>query len=230
MQRQAFFEAKRKGKVEKLALLVVGFGGTIAGYREPIASLRATGYDVVAFEYDTTVLSNGDPKALLSLIDTITTAINSLAKGYDELLCTGASLGAYIAFNVQRRLDKAKIGIYATAGISVSHVIFTTRVFRAVKKAFLANGYAEGMLLRAWKGIEILEDAGMDNSKSLLIVMGKRDRIVRYKTASAAMERWRHNGTRVCYFGIPGIGHALTIRWYRHHLDKLLQKHQEAFS
>jgi len=206
----------------KLACLVAGYGGKIKSYHKAVEALRSAGYDVIAFEFSRSVLENGNPDDLLGLITKISKEAEDIGSRYQEILCCGVSLGAYIAFNIQRRIRKAKSGMYGTAGISVSHAIFTARIFSRVRKEFISSGYDEIALRNKWESIEILEDAGIDRSKSLVIVMGRLDRIVKYRTASKIMECWVSQGTRVRYFGLKNRVHAQTISWYKNNLSKLL--------
>ncbi|MCA9347110.1 alpha/beta hydrolase [Candidatus Saccharibacteria bacterium] len=216
------FYSNEDSKTDTLACLVAGFGGRLKSYQKAIQALLNAGYDVIAFEYDRNVLDSGNPDDLLNLVESITKEVEGRASSYERVVCCGVSLGAYISFNVQRRIDNAKTGIYGTAGISVSHAIYTAKIFRKVRSKFVGNGYDEASLRKKWESIEILDDAGIDSTKSLKIVMGKMDKIVRYRSASRVMDGWKDNGTKVSYFGLNGRGHTLTISWYKNNLSKLL--------
>lgn len=212
-----------KANTGKIACLVCGFGGRIRTYSNAINALMSAGYTVVAYEYEEDVFSKGNPLLLPELINEITADFKKQSANYSSILTTGVSLGAYIAFNVQRRIPAAKHGIYGTAGISVAHAIFTAKVFRKFRTTFEKNGFTERLLEDTWKDIEILSDLELDDSKSLVIIMGGLDRIVRYKTASQMMEAWKNRGIKVEYYSKRGLGHATTIHWYKRHLRKLLE-------
>jgi len=207
---------------DKIACLVCGFGGNIASYSKAIKALKSAGYDVVAYEYTDKVFTEGDPNYLLSVIQQISDDFALKSTKYKNVLAAGVSLGAYIAFNVQRRNPNIKQGVYGTAGISVAHAIFTAKVFGRFRKKFIANGYTEMSLEKVWKDIEILEDLDLAKDKSIVIVKGGMDRIVRYKTASKMMDTWKARGINVEYFAKRGLGHAMTIGWYKNHLHELL--------
>lgn len=218
---------KAEEKPILLACLVAGYTGVFKDYTKAVKSLRDSGYDVILFEFDNEVLDGGNPALLPNLIRDITEVVTEEAQNYESVLCAGVSLGAFIAFNVQRNIPKAKVGVYGTAGMSVAHAILTARFFRSIKKRYLANGFNEQDLKDQWADIEILDDAKLDESQSMLIVMGKQDRLVRFNKASKAMDKWKANGSRVDYFGKLGLGHATTIYWYKNNLDKLLSRVQE---
>jgi hypothetical protein len=210
---------------QKIACLVCGLSGKINQYRKAVKALNQAGYSVVVYEYDLDIFAAGDPSLLPALIQQITDDFAKHSASHKEVLATGVSLGAYIAFNVQRRNAKIKRGLYGTAGISVAHAIFTARVFRSFRRKFEAHGYTERSLRTAWQDIEILEDLEFEPEKSIVIVMGGLDRIVRYKTASRMMDAWRRRGIQAEYFPKKGLGHGTTIWWYKNHLGDLLRKY-----
>lgn len=219
------FESTPKPQV--LACLVAGYTGKFKDYAKAVKSLQNAGYDVILFEYDNEVLDGGNPELLPNLISGITEVVTKESETYESVLCAGVSLGAFIAFNVQRNIRKAKVGVYGTAGMSVAHAVFTARFFRKMKDLYIANGFSEQDLKNRWADIEILDDAKLDKSQSMLIVMGKQDRLVRFEKASNTMDKWKTKGSRVDYFGKHGLGHTTTIMWYKNNLDKLLSRVQE---
>lgn len=215
---------------DKIACLVCGLGGKITTYLKAVDALNKAGYSVVIYEYDESVVALGDPELLPKLISEIADDFNEQSEPYADAMATGVSMGAYIAFNVQRRNPKVKHGVYGTAGISVAHAIFTAKVFRKYRTQFERKGYTEQSLEHTWKDIEILSDLELDDNKSLLVVMGSIDRIVRYKTASRMMDDWKKRGIKAEYFSKKGLGHALTIRWYKNNLGSLLKSYDNKIS
>lgn len=216
-------KAYGSGEKAKIACFVVGYKGQIRYYQKAIHELLKAGYDVVAYEYTRDVFEAGEPQVLIDIITFICDDFIKRAKKYDEAACAGVSLGAFIAFNVQRKLKKAKLGLYGTAGIPVSHALFTAKPFRPIRKAFEANGQTEKSLKKAWKHLEILDDPGLAKDQALVIVMGKQDRVVHYKKSVAVMETWKQNGTRVHYFAKRGRGHLTTILWYKKHMGTMIE-------
>jgi esterase/lipase len=211
------------GEKNKIVCLVTGYKGKISGHQRAAHALLMAGYDVVVYEYDRDVFDAGDAKILLTIVEEINADFKVKAKKYKEAACAGVSLGALIAFNVQRHMPKAKLGLYGTAGIPVSHAIFTSKPFRGLKKAFVANGYTEKSLRKAWTELEILDDPGVKKDQAFVIVMGKMDRIVPYKKSSKIMDTWKANGTNVHYFAKRGKGHIATIAWYKKNLGTMLE-------
>jgi len=219
---QFFRSSANDGK--RLACLVVGFTGRINQYKKATDTLLTAGYDVVAFEYDNDVLDKGNPELLTTLVGDVADSLKAYLPSYKKVICTGVSLGAYVAINVQRRLPDVVYGIYGTAGVPVSHVVFTAPVFRKIKKAFVANGFTEKSLLAAWQRTDETKVVGVRTDQSMLVVLGKRDRILPYKIAVEVLDGWGRQGPRVDHFGLMGRGHGLTIRWYKNNLGRLLER------
>lgn len=207
----------------KLACLVAGFAGKIRHFNKAIHDLQVAGYDVVAFEYDNDILDKGESQPLHDVVAYITKRLEKLAPDYNEVLCTGVSLGAYIAVNVQRNCKFVTRGVYGTAGVLVSHVVFHAPVFIKIERAFVAKGFTEASLREAWLPLESRAPL-LDKNQKLFIVLGGRDRIVRHDVAVDVLDDWIRQGVHVRYFTKPTLGHSTTIRWYKNHLGDLLAR------
>ncbi len=221
--RSVFFEAIGP-RNNQLVCYVVGFTAKVNQFKYSIKKLQKRGYDVMAFDYDNAVLLDGDPQKILDLMDHITEHIEEKADKYDSIICMGVSLGAFIAFNVQRRIPKALVGAYATAGIAVSEGIFWMKTFEPVRDALIKNGYNKEKLAEVWKEIEIREGDRLLNDKSFVIVNGTIDRVVDYKAATKQMKSWHDEGVKVKLFRKRGLGHTATILWYIFNTDKMLNR------
>jgi predicted esterase len=196
---QFFHSPKPNGA---LASVISGLGGTIESYEPAILSLQSRGFDVIAFQYDRSVFTAGDPSLMPNLIDDITAKVAYAGENYERIVSCGASLGAFIGFNVQRNLKKATQGIYGTAGIPIS------RVLRSV-----------------WHNIEIdPKKSGLRANQSLIMVNGKMDRIINFSDAERVMDSWKNNGDRVEFHGMNYRGHLATIKWYKQNMHVLLNR------
>jgi hypothetical protein len=204
---------------------VVGYGGNISSYTPAIKQLQRLGYDIRIYEYTKTVFTLGNPEILLQIIDRITIEIEALSINYEEVVCMGVSLGSFIAFNVQKRISNAFYGVYADAGISVAHAIYTARVFRKVALAFTTNGYTEETLSKAWHLIDIKpkDPYKLATDKSLTIFTGLSDRVVNAKVAKTNMDIWNAHGTRVKFITKRGFGHLTMGIWFIRNAGKALK-------
>ncbi len=212
-----------------LVCYVVGYGGSKNSYTSAVNQLQSLGYDIRIYEYTKTVFTLGNPKILLDIIDTITNEIETLSNDYDEVVCMGVSLGSFIAFNVQKRISKAFYGVYADAGISVAHAIYSARVFRKVALSFSAKGYSEDTLSKEWDLIDIKpnDPYKLAADKSLTIFNGSSDRVVNAKVAKINMEVWKSEGTRVNFILKSGYAHFTTGVWFIRNTDKALKIAEE---
>jgi esterase/lipase len=206
----------------RAAVLVCGFSGKISHFNKPITFLAQQGYRVIAYEYDTTLFSNGDPSRILTLIDDISNDVKCEIASASELVFCGVSLGAFIAFNLQRKaLPQKSIGIYGTAGVALSYCIFHARAFRGARTDFEKAGINEISLRNYWASVEILANSAPSNTMPILCANATRDRIVNYQVATATYDTWKRAGYRVITKKVVGIGHVLAIQWYKRNFASL---------
>ena len=219
-----FFKSTAKIKQKELVCYVVGFTGKVSQFKYSIGKLNRRGYDVLAFDYSNNILLKGNPQLIRDVIDHITGLTEERAEQYDGVICMGVSLGAFISFNVQRRLPMASIGAYATAGIAVSDGIFWMKVFEPVRDAFLKNGFTKEKLAKEWEDIEIAGEDPLLKDKSLVIVNGRLDRVVDHRKATVQLGRWRRDGVPVQLYKKNLMGHTMTIMWYIFNTNKILNR------
>ena len=68
---------------EKCACVIAGYRGKIAGYKKVIKILNNKGFSVIAYEHSPAVLTGGDPRKPLSLVEQISNDV--LDKTYDMM-------------------------------------------------------------------------------------------------------------------------------------------------
>jgi hypothetical protein len=205
----------------RCACVIAGYRGTIASYAPVVRALNERGYSAVVYAHDARVLTEGDPSLLLELVEGIVSDFAVRSAGYDEVICTGASIGAGLGLGVQRRLDHVKFGIYAGAGVSPPDTIFQAPLFLYVRRKFRANGYDLERLRQSWYDVDILPDRPFV-STPLLMVLGRVDGIVRFGKALRTMRAWQQAGLAVQVIIKPALGHVAVIRWYKHNFSRLL--------
>jgi hypothetical protein len=152
------------------------------------------------------------------------------AENFDNVICLGASVGSGIGFNLQRRISKVKFGVYAAGGASPSASIFKAPLFFFVRKKFLKNGYDAKKLKSAWKDVEILPEEPPSKTSPFLIVLGKRDKIIPLKRALQTLVPWQKAGVPIIIKTRAGRGHAGTIKWYKQHINELIDEAEAKFS
>jgi acetyl esterase/lipase len=206
---------------EKVACVITGYGGKIKRYQSVIQALNKRGFTVIAYEHSRSVVTSGNPHDLLSLVDGICKDFAEKVTGYKKMICIGASAGAGLCFALQRRMPAIQYGIYAVAGMPGKDAI-ESPLFYFVRKKFKKHGFSTARLNSLWQEIDISPDEPPQRSVSFVIVLGKRDRLVRYEKALATLQAWQNAGVPIKIFTRSNRGHVGTIRWHKKHIDELL--------
>lgn len=205
----------------RCACVIAGYRGSIASYELVVRALNARGYSAVVYEHDAAVLTDGDPSKLLDLVDQIVTDFEAQSAGYDEVICTGASIGAGLCLAVQRQLHHVAFGIYAGAGVSPPETVFEAPLFLFVRRKFRRNGYGLEELRQAWSDVDILPEKPFAGTP-ILMALGTADLIVKYDKAQRTLQAWQKAGQEVRIITKPAMGHIAVIRWYKRNFDSLL--------
>lgn len=212
-----------------LACMVVSMGSKIVQFAQPADKLNAMGFDVAVYEYDKSVYLSGEPEQLPSLIANMSADFEDLGQTYNKKLYCGASGGSFIGFNMQRRAEGAQLGLYATAGVPISEVITHSPAFRILgaARAFAKHGYDEERLREAWKDVEMSVDNPPPTDKSLSVVLGYLDYFVNYAKARSNLVKWHEAGVPITIKTKPHLSHSGTIKWFKAHIDDLLNEAQQ---
>ena len=208
---------------EKVACVIPGYGGKITGYQILIQKLNKRGFSVVAYEHSPSVMTSGNPHDLLNLVDGICNDFAERVVGYKKIICIGASAGAGLCFALQRRMPTMQYGIYAVAGMPGKDAI-KSPLFYFVRKKFNRHGFSTARLNSLWQEIDVSPNYPPQKSVAFVMVLGKRDGLVRYKKALATLQAWQNAGVSVKIITRPNSGHLGTIRWHREHIEELLDE------
>lgn len=224
--REVFFASKGE-KNSQLVCYVAGYTAKIQHFRLSIRKLQKLNYDVIAFEYDDSVLTDGDPQKLIDIVKEVTKRVKKHEDNYTNIVCMGASLGSLISFNVQKRIKKARIGLYAAGGVIAAEALFGAAELSKEQKAFIANGYDQQKLSRVWKSLEIQKESDFPADKSFITVNGVNDVISKFNIAQAYMNSWKEQGAQARMIRLPFAGHKRTIMWYILNTEKLLRSAED---
>lgn len=211
---------------EKVACVIPGYGSKIKRYQSLIQTLNSRGFAVIAYEHSPSVLTSGNPQDLLNLIDGICGDFASRVAGYKKIICIGASAGAGLCFALQRRMPDIQYGIYAVAGMSGRDAL-KSPLFYFVRKRFSKRGFSMDRLNSLWQEIDVSPDKPPRRDLSFVMVLGKRDMLVRYKKALATLETWQNAGVPIKIITRPNLGHVRAIRWHRNNIDSLLTEAEQ---
>ncbi|HSX43870.1 MAG TPA: prolyl oligopeptidase family serine peptidase [Candidatus Saccharimonadales bacterium] len=221
-----FFKATNKPN-DELVCYVSAYGAKVSKFNLAITTLQKLGYDVIAFDYDSAVLTAGNPQILLDIIKDVTDHLQKKSNNYKQTICMGASLGAFIAYSAQKSVDNAFIGAYAAAGVDPMNAFFSARSFKKIATAFLSNGYDKIKLGKAWSSLDV--DPSRANfsfpaNKSFIAFDGTTDRIVKYKEAKQNVAYWTSRGIHVKLFPVVGRGHLLTVIYFVRNTRRIVAK------
>ena len=208
---------------DKIACVITGYGGQIARYTSVIQTLNERGFTVIAYEHSLSVMTSGNPLELLNLVDGTCNDFANKVAGYKKIICIGASAGAGLCFAMQRRMPALQYGIYAGAGMPGKDAL-ESPLFYFVRKKFNKHGFSAARLGSLWQEIDISPDDPPGRDVSFVMVLGKWDRVVSYKKALATLQAWQKAGVPIKIITKSNLGHLGTIRWYKKHIDELLDE------
>lgn len=208
---------------DKIACVITGYGGKIARYQNVIQTLNGRGFTVIAYEHNLSVITSGNPYDLVDLVDGTCNDFANKMVGYNKIICLGASAGSGLCFAMQRRMPSIQYGIYAVAGMPGIEALMSP-LFYFVRRRFSKRGFSISKLNSLWQGIDISPDDPPRRDLSFIMVLGKRDRVINYEKALATLQAWQKAGVPIKIITKPSLGHFGVIRWYKQHIDELLDE------
>lgn len=203
------------------ACIITGYRGRIAAYKNVIKILNERGYSVIAYEHTHTVFTQGKPDLLPELVTQICDDFAGQSANFEEVICVGASIGAGLCFAIQSKIPKVKFGIYAGAGVSPPDTIYTAPLFYFVRRKFMHLGINQAELKKVWAELDILPAKRL-GEMPFMMVLGKKDKIVKYDEALATLHAWQSLGEPIRIITKADMGHLGIIRWYKNNFNELL--------
>ncbi len=207
----------------KIACVITGYGGKIERYQSVIRTLNERGFTVIAYEHSLSVMTSGNPHDLLNLVDDTCADFAQRLAGYKKVICVGASAGAGLCFAMQRRLPIIQYGIYAVAGIPGKEAL-KSPLFYFVRKKFEKRGFSMAKLNSLWAEVDISPDDPPGRDVAFVMVLGRRDKVIRYEKAFATLQAWQAAGVPIKIITKPNLGHLGAISWYKQHINELLDE------
>ena len=130
---------------------LTGYGGRINQFKIHIKALARAGFRVVAFEYERSIIENGDPELLISSLKHIVAYVNKDKQTHPVAGIFGVSLGTWLGFNVMIMTDISR-GYYLSGGVNIANTIWSNPNLEIAKQAFMANGFTLPDFHKAMKG------------------------------------------------------------------------------
>lgn len=208
---------------DKIACLTAGWRGKITRYQSVIQVLNKRGFTVIGYEHSPLVLVSGDARRGVTLLDEMCHDFAQKAAGYKKVICVGASAGAGLGLAMQRRIPAVQYGVYAGAGEPGKDVL-KRPLFYFLRKKFHRQGFSAAKVRSLWQELDISPDKPPKQPVPFVIVLGKRDRIVRYEKALAALQAWQKAGAPMKIITKPKLGHMGVIKWHKQHMNELLDE------
>lgn len=181
-------------------------------------TLVENGYNVYGYDFNPTVIQEGDAELLPRLVDELTDDFLERTKHYATLLPCGVSMGAGIAWETQKRdTARSQPGIYAAAGANSADGIFSYNpIMFPLRRAYTQNGYSHAELRDVWSEVHIPPRSGFT------IALGGLDIIVRHRDITKKIRTWQAQGIPIRAKTLWHLTHSGMIDWYDDNLSALL--------
>lgn len=197
-----FYPAKTPGL--KRCLVLCGFGGSIWQTKRLLGILHKAGYDITAMDFSKDVLSKGNPRLLLSLMNEVTILAEAEARRVGKpILLVGISLGALVSLNIMRRSKLFNKGVLVTGGdiVKVAQNIYGHRVW--------PQSYEE--LTKTWTSLNMYSDPIQLKGKRILFVLPSRDRLIDPTDVRQEVKTQNDAGNTLMLVERHALGHVGTI-------------------
>ena len=172
---------------------LTGYGSRIKQLSAHIHTLVLSGYRVVAFEYDKSILNHGDPDFLVEALHDIARAIERDKKNHTVAGVYGISLGSWLGANVLVMCD-IRSGMFNTGADNMVRVIWDNPHFAAEKSMFERNGHTRSSLQKIWGPYEFTRDGRRWNGKHALIMSSRGDEMLDIAEVENNIRSWQKGG------------------------------------
>jgi pimeloyl-ACP methyl ester carboxylesterase len=186
------------------AMVLCGFGGAIWQTRLLTKQLNKAGYDVLALDFSSEVLSKGDPKLLINLTEEVVAFAEQEAKQVKQsVLLVGISLGALMALNILRRSDLYTDAVMITGGdiAKVAHNIYGNKTW--------PQSYDE--LAEIWQNVNMYSPPKNLRGKRMLFVLPARDKLIDTQDVITEINIQNNAGNMLLLVTRKPFGHVGTI-------------------
>ncbi len=202
---------KTYGKETKPTIYyILGFTGRLGQYQPHIKVLVRLGFRVVAFEYDDSVLNDGNPQIIIGAIQKISDVVRADQKTHKVAGVYGVSLGVFMGLNI---LDQNNIrtGMFNSGAAPLRDTIWNNPLLAHQKAGFVKNGYSFNDLQKAWQAYEISPDPTRFKDKRLLFMNSRADRTITFDRVYKNLSAWQKAGLDMKLIVFDRLGHAPAI-------------------
>ena len=203
------------------AAIVAGMKG-----KEPVnfdtaaRDLVREGHDVVVYEYDD-LFAHGDPNELPALIEAISIDFELRTADHARKRYAGYSLGAGIAYNLQKRTAaETDTGLIVSGGTQAAENLFENPVFKmlGLPQRFRKNGYDRPDVEALWS------DMQRPPITPFVVAFGGLDVVVSYRQSLKMRKLWTSMGVPLSAITRPFTGHEGMKRWFNDNVPTMLER------
>jgi len=189
-----------------------GYGGRIRNYRPHIYSLVFSGYRVVAFEYDNSVLASGDPQTLIDTLNDAEAVIHEDRQNRVVAGLYGVSLGTWFSQNIMKDFGIER-GVYNSAVSNLVDAIWNNPNLKKEKQSCIDTGISRSEHERHWQPYDMRLKQNKFAGKKLLVMNSGADQVVDINEVRRTVKDWRSHGSDVTFIEVYWLSHALSIAW-----------------
>lgn len=163
------------------------YGTTFHTMKPHIWILERMGLFVHGYEYDKKILNIGDPNILPGTIDAIQHKVEDDIDNRDVRGIYGASLGAFIGFNILRRTTIDRM-ILNTGCVSALETLWEQPLLAQEKQAYVDAGYTKSDIAQHWHDID--GDTEFPRGKKVILMASTDDNLFSFKEANKYFTTW----------------------------------------
>lgn len=217
------------GSAHKATLYyLTGYGDRpIRHYLPHIYALMLGGFRVVAFGYDKSILSKGDPQLLIEALQDIAHTINQDKKKHKVAGVYGISLGSWLGCNVLA-MCHIKRGMFNTGAVSIVRAIWKNERLHAEKAAFKKQGYTMHSLKKIWGKYDFDTSGARFKGKKVVVINSTNDDIIDINEARANIAEWHKDNPDMRLITTSHRRHGPAIWRHSLRLRQTIQFFQDA--
>lgn len=163
------------------------YGTTFRTMKPHIWLLARMGLFVHGYEYDRAIMNAGDPDLLPNTIDAIQRKVEDDIGSGEVRGIYGASLGAFIGFNILRRTTIDRM-ILNTGCVSAVETLWTNPGLAEEKQAYIDAGYTKDDLAERWRDID--GEAEPPRGKKVILMASTDDNMFSFEEAREYFNTW----------------------------------------
>ncbi|HSE29789.1 MAG TPA: prolyl oligopeptidase family serine peptidase [Candidatus Saccharimonadales bacterium] len=207
------FSVKQLGSGDKLVLFYIGWRGELKTYNYPIKKLVNAGFKVIAYEYESGVLTPNIEATLKNAKAILDDSLRKIEenKSATQIATFGTSYGTLIASLVAKKSPKVSKVILNLAGDWLGDTVWSwDRTNKDFKDELIKDGVSKIQLHSAWATISSAYQSEKLKDKDVLLYVAKNDHVIPYDRGIALARDLKKGGANVI-LKTNRFGHMVSI-------------------